>query len=88
MNNELYHYGVKGMKWGVKKSVYKDMTKSQRRKAKKEYLKTEEGKQYKSRKKAAIKGAVIGGAAAAGAIAAAPVLYKIGKKTVDGVKNK
>lgn len=27
----LAHYGVKGMKWGVHKSVYKNMTKSERK---------------------------------------------------------
>ena len=29
--DELKHYGVKGMKWGVHKSVYKSMNKQQRK---------------------------------------------------------
>lgn len=37
MNNELYHYGVPGMKWGVKKAVYKQMSGQERRAAKKTY---------------------------------------------------
>lgn len=32
MNNELYHYGVKGMKWGVRKSEYRSVNRAQRKK--------------------------------------------------------
>ena len=31
--DELYHYGVKGMKWGVKKSEYDSMSKDQKKEA-------------------------------------------------------
>lgn len=41
--NELYHYGVKGMKWGVRKDEYKAMTRKQRKKLQDDYFKTEAG---------------------------------------------
>lgn len=28
---DIMHYGVKGMKWGVRKSVYKSMNRQQRK---------------------------------------------------------
>lgn len=33
----LYHHGVKGMKWGIRKDKYKSMTRSQKRQQKKKY---------------------------------------------------
>lgn len=36
-NRELYHYGVKGMKWGVRKSEYKSMSRDQKKKTREEY---------------------------------------------------
>ena len=36
-NKELYHYGVKGMKWGVRKSEYKSMSKQQKKQTRDEY---------------------------------------------------
>ncbi len=35
--SELRHYGVKGMKWGVRKSEYKAMSRQERKKTKDEY---------------------------------------------------
>lgn len=35
--DELWHYGVKGMKWGVRKADYSSMNKQQKKAAKKEY---------------------------------------------------
>lgn len=40
---ELYHYGVKGMKWGVRKSVYKSMNRQQRKNARKKILQNTRG---------------------------------------------
>lgn len=45
---ELYHYGVKGMKWGVRKSEYKAMNRAQRRETRKKYYDTPEGKVVKA----------------------------------------
>ena len=56
-DGELYHYGVPGMKWGVRKSVYKSMTKGQRKAAKKQSLSTPEGKV----KRATTIGTLLGG---------------------------
>ena len=48
MDNELMHYGVPGMKWGVRKSEYRSMNRSQRKATKTEYK-----KQYKADKRQA-----------------------------------
>lgn len=44
---ELYHYGVKGMKWGVRKESYKAMNKAQRKETRRAYWNTYEGKMRK-----------------------------------------
>lgn len=56
-NNELYHYGVQGMKWGVRKSVYKSMNKSQKKAKHKKHYDTSETKI----KKIATIGTILGG---------------------------
>ena len=35
--SDIYHYGVKGMKWGVRKSEYRSMSRDQKKLAKVEY---------------------------------------------------
>lgn len=39
MSNELYHYGVKGMKWGVRKKQYDSMSFSERRATRQKFYK-------------------------------------------------
>ena len=42
--NDLKHYGVKGMKWGVRKADYKAMNKAQRKETRRAWRNTYEGK--------------------------------------------
>lgn len=63
---ELYHYGVAGMKWGVRKSVYKSMNKQQRRETRKKYYETPEGKIKKATTIGTILGGPLGGVIAGG----------------------
>lgn len=66
--NELYHYGVKGMKWGVRKSVYKSMSRSQKKEQRKKYYQTPEGRIMKTTRIATILGGPIAGVAAGNAM--------------------
>jgi hypothetical protein len=59
--NELMHYGVKGMKWGVHKSVYKSASRQERKNIRKEYYKTPEGKSVKATKIGTILGGPLTG---------------------------
>lgn len=36
-DHDIEHYGVKGMKWGVRKSEYKSMSRAQRKQVRKDY---------------------------------------------------
>ena len=67
--NELYHHGVKGMKWGVRKSEYKSMTRQQRKEQRKKYYDTPEGKIKKATTIGTVLGGPIGGIIA-GSVAA------------------
>lgn len=91
-NNYLAHYGVPGMKWGVKKSVYKSMTRAQKKEQRQKYYNTPEGKI----EKAVRIGTFIGGPLAgviAGSVMASKVnnisgkQVKKGKQLVDKNKN-
>ena len=79
--NELYHYGVKGMKWGVRKEVYNSSSRSRKKEIRKEYYKTPEGRI----KKATTIGTILGGPLV-GIVAGSITARKI-EKEVDAIKN-
>ena len=79
--NELYHHGVKGMKWGVRKEVYNSSSRSRKKEIRKEYYRTPEGRV----KKATTIGTVLGGPLA-GIVAGSITARKI-EKEVDAIKN-
>lgn len=77
-SDEIYHHGVKGMKWGVKKS---SSTIGSGKKSKPHAVEDDKKNKIKKIKKAA----TVGGAAATGTIAAAGALSAIGKVATSGV---
>ena len=91
-SNELYHYGIKGMKWGVRRYQNKDGTYTNAGKKRR----SQDPETIQKRKATAKKVAI--GLAAVGTVAAATVLYSknsdainkmmatVGKKTVSGIK--
>ena len=79
--NELYHYGVKGMKWGVRKEVYNSSSRSRKKEIRKEYYKTPEGRI----KKATTIGTILGGPLV-GIVAGSITARKI-EKEVGAIKN-
>ena len=92
MDNELYHYGVKGMKWGVRKEEYRSMNRKQRKTQRDAYRKTPEGRI----KRATTIGTVLGGpivGSVAGLIASKRInkntkVSDLPKKTIDKGKKK
>ena len=79
--NELYHYGIKGMKWGVRKEVYNSSSRSRKKEIRKDYYKSPEGRI----KRATRIGTLLGGplvGIAAGSITAMKI-----EKEVGAVKN-
>ena len=79
--NELYHYGVKGMRWGVRKEVYDSSSRSRKKEIRKKYYKTPEGRI----KKATTIGTILGGPLA-GIIAGSITARKI-EKEIGAIKN-
>ena len=60
-SSELYHYGVKGMKWGVRKEEYKSMNRQQKRATKEAFYKTEGGQRsLKATTHATVWGTILG----------------------------
>ena len=57
----LVHFGVKGMKWGVRKSEYKSADRATRKQMRNEYKKTDEYKDYKKASGKVGRAATIGG---------------------------
>ena len=80
-DNYLAHYGVKGMKWGVRKEVYNSSSRSRKKEIRKEYYRTPEGRV----KKATTIGTVLGGPLV-GIVAGSITARKI-EKEVDATKN-
>lgn len=69
----LIHFGVKGMKWGVRKDKYKSADKQTRKKMREEYKKTDEYKKKVATAKKAAK-VIVGATAAAVGLAGAYTL--------------
>lgn len=59
--SELYHYGVKGMKWGVRKEVYKSANRQQKKAIRNDYYETTEGKHHRAIRLGVIIGGPVGG---------------------------
>lgn len=83
-NEELRHYGVKGMKWGVRKSDYKSMNRQQRKDVRKKYYDTPEGKVERSTRIGTILGGPVVG------IIAGSIAHKrlgdVSQKTINNGK--
>lgn len=80
-NDELKHYGVPGMKWGVRKEVYNSSSRSRKKEIRKEYYKTPEGRI----KKATTMGTILGGPL--GGVVAGSITARKIEKEVGAIKN-
>ena len=80
-DEDLMHYGVKGMKWGVRKEVYNSSSRSRKKEIRKEYYRTPEGRI----KKATTIGTALGGPLV-GVVAGSITARKI-EKELGAIKN-
>ena len=80
-DDDLMHYGVKGMKWGVRKEVYNSSSRSRKKEIRKEYYRTPEGRI----KKATTIGTALGGPLV-GVVAGSITARKI-EKELGAIKN-
>lgn len=89
-DEDLMHYGVKGMKWGVRKEVYNSSSRSRKKEIRKEYYRTPEGRI----KKATTIGTALGGplvGVVAGSITARKIEKELGvikNNKLSSVNNK
>lgn len=81
LNSELQHYGVNGMKWGIRKTEYKSMNRKQRKEVRKKYYNTPEGKIERASRIGTFFAGPLGGIIA-GSIATKRV-SDISKQTID-----
>lgn len=78
--SELCHYGVKGMKWGIRKEEYRAMNKQQRKAQREKYRRTPAGKI----ERATTIGTILGGPLV-GAVAGSITAKKLGVMTLRDV---
>lgn len=86
-DNYLEHYGVVGMKWGVRKDKYKSMSRQKKKETRMAYRRTPEGA-ARTIRRSIIGGTILGGPVVG--VASGAVAYsKFGKyTTIDQINKK